>query len=103
VRAKWQAAGDVIQAVLERAGIEEGFRRHSALMYWDDIVGDKIARKARPRELEGKTLLVDVTSSAWVHELSYLKNDIIRELNQRVGGGAIDRIIFLVGEVVEEE
>lgn len=99
----WQAAGDIIPAVLERAGVDESFRRHMALMYWDDVVGEKIARKARPRELEGKTLLVNVESSAWVHELTYLKNDILRELNQRVGGGAIDRIVFLIGEVAEEE
>ncbi len=98
-----QAAGDIIQSVLQRAGVEEGFRRHSALMYWDDVVGDKIARKARPKELEGKTLLVNVESSAWVHELTYLKNDILRELNQRVGGGAIDKIVFLIGDVAEEE
>lgn len=98
-----QAAGDIIPAVLERAGVEEGFRRHKALLHWDDVVGDKIARKARPRELQGKTLIVNVESSAWVHELTYLKSDIIRELNRRVGGGAIDKLVFLIGEIAEEE
>jgi len=101
VRTKWKSAGDVLQSVLRRAGIEEGFRRHSALLHWDDVVGRKIALRARPRELEGKTLLVDVDGSAWIHELSYLKDDILRELNHRVGGNAIDRIVFRAAESVE--
>ena len=103
MRARWQRAGDILQSVLRRAGIEEGFRRQSALLHWDEVVGRKIALRARPRELEGKTLVVDVDGSAWIHELSYLKDDILRELNRRVGGNAIDRIVFFAAESVDRQ
>ncbi len=102
MRSDWRSAGDLIATVLDRAGITEGFRRHSALSHWDEVVGEKIGRKARPRELRGKTLIVDVESSAWVHELTYLKSEILCDLNRKVGGDAIDRIVFLVGGSVEE-
>ena len=47
---------------------------------WDRSVGEAIAKNARPSAFKGKLLLVEVTSSAWIHELQFLKSDIINKL-----------------------
>jgi predicted nucleic acid-binding Zn ribbon protein len=95
VKGRWRSVGEVLGAVMSDRGLAEGLRRHTALLGWDEIVGRRIGEKARPRELRGKTLFVDVDGSAWIHELSFLKADILEKLNERVGGDAIDRIVFL--------
>jgi predicted nucleic acid-binding Zn ribbon protein len=87
-------AGDVLASLLEHRGLKENVRRHTALLWWDEAVGPKIAARARPVEIRGKTLFVDVRGSSWIHELSFLKEDILRKLNERVGGGAIEEIVF---------
>lgn len=98
MKGKWLKAGDVLDAFLDQKGLKEGVRRHTALLGWDDIVGARIAERARPLEIRGKTLFVDVDGSAWMHELTFLKEDILRKLNERVPGGeAIDQIVFMAG------
>ncbi|NNE07684.1 MAG: DUF721 domain-containing protein [Gemmatimonadetes bacterium] len=92
---KWQKPGSILPDVLRIAGVEEPFRRHSALLHWDEVVGERIAAKARPRSLDGKVLIVEVESSAWIHELAFQKDGIMKKLNDTVGGGAIERIVFL--------
>lgn len=92
----WRKAGDVLDAVLGDIGLQEGVRKHTALLGWDEIVGEKIGARARPFEIRGKTLFVQVDGSAWMHELTFLKEDIRKRLNERVGGeAAIDQIVFI--------
>jgi len=95
VKNKWLTAGDVLKNLLRDRGLEEGVRRHSALLGWEEVVGRRIAGRARPREMRGKTLFVEVDGSAWIQELTFLREEILEKLNRRVGGDALDRIIFL--------
>ena len=92
---KWMMVGEVLDKFLAGSGLKEGVRRHTAVLGWEEVVGERIARKARPRDLRGKTLFVDVDGSAWIHELSFLRQDILKKLNERVGGDAVDRIVFM--------
>lgn len=98
MKGKWLKAGDILDSFLEGKGLKEGVRRHMALLSWDEVVGDRIAERARPIEIRGKTLFVDVDGSAWMHELAFLKEDILRKLNEKTPGKeAIDEIVFMAG------
>jgi len=94
VKSRWEKAGDILGGVLQKQGIDETVRRHTALLGWEKVVGKRIAKRAYPLELRGKTLFVEVEGSAWIHELSFLKNDIVRGLNERAGADAIEQIVF---------
>lgn len=104
MKGKWLTAGDVLKNVLVKRGLDEAVRRHSALLEWEEIVGSRIAEKACLKELKGKTLFVEVDGSAWIHELSFLRKDIVRKLNERAAGEeVVERIIFTPkGEAVDE-
>jgi len=39
---------------------------------------------------------VEVEGSAWMHELSFLKRDMIREINQRLGSGRVRDVRFVM-------
>ena len=64
---------------------------------WEETVGDEIARNARPAAVKGSTLLVHVSSSTWVHQLQFLKRDLISRLNAGLGQNRVEDIKFKVG------
>lgn len=49
---------------------------------WEKIVGKSIASKAFPRFINRNKLYLTVTSSAWRMELNFLKNEIIKKINE---------------------
>ena len=56
---------------------------------WRAIVGDRIANRTRVGKKWKSTLTVQVASSAWSSELSFLKVDLLRKL-QRAGHDITD-------------
>ncbi len=64
--------------------------------FWDEIVGEAIAQNARPSAFKGRVLYVQVTSSPWIHQLQYLKNDIVQRLNQAAGKPVVHDIKFKI-------
>jgi len=66
---------------------------------WDDVVGRAIAENARPAAFKGKLLLVHVASSPWIHQLQFLKREIIEKLNAALGQDLIEDIKFKIGPV----
>jgi len=66
---------------------------------WDSIVGDVIAKNTKPGAFKGRILLVYVTSSTWVHQLQFLKAEMITELNEALGKSLRDDLKFKIGPV----
>jgi len=64
---------------------------------WNDTVGEIIAQNARPAGFKGKLLIVHVSSSAWVHQLQFLKKDMMIRLNTALGKPLIEEIKFKIG------
>jgi predicted nucleic acid-binding Zn ribbon protein len=64
---------------------------------WDEAVGKTIAENARPAAFKGQLLMVHVSSSAWIHQLQFLKNDLITKLNMALGKPLIEEIKFKIG------
>ena len=64
---------------------------------WDRAVGEIIAENARPAAFKGKILLVHVNSSPWLHQLSFLKKDILTRINRELGQDLVDEIKFKIG------
>ncbi|MEE8398356.1 MAG: DUF721 domain-containing protein [Desulfobacterales bacterium] len=66
---------------------------------WDGIVGEVVAQHARPDAFKGKLLLVNVSSSTWLHHLQFLKRDIIDKVNEAFGETVIQEIKFKIGSL----
>jgi predicted nucleic acid-binding Zn ribbon protein len=66
---------------------------------WDGAVGDGIAKNTRPEAFKGKLLLVNVTSSTWMHQLQFLKKDIIKQINHALGKELVEEIKFKIGPI----
>ena len=66
---------------------------------WESAVGDVIAGNTRPAAFKGKLLLVYASSSAWIHQLQFLKADLIGKLNAELGRELVSDIKFKIGPV----
>jgi predicted nucleic acid-binding Zn ribbon protein len=88
---------NVIDDVLKPYRSEPDFELKNVWDLWDDVVGKTIAQNARPAAFKGKLLIVHVSSSTWIHQLQFLKNDMIAKLNTALGKPLIVEIKFKIG------
>ena len=58
-----------------------------------------IAENARPAAFKGNVLLVYVSASPWLHQLQFLKADIIARVNAALGEPLVSDIKFKIGPV----
>lgn len=80
-----RTAGDAIKAALSFHGIADEVRAQRVLAEWTELVGPKIANRTRPYGVVERVLVVEVASSAWLHELNLLKTQILTSLLDRLG------------------
>jgi predicted nucleic acid-binding Zn ribbon protein len=89
--------GGILPGLLQRYRPETEQGMLQIWRVWDRIVGEDIARNARPAAFKGSLLLVYVTSSAWLHHLLFQKSEIVRRLNDDLEQPIVSDIKFKVG------
>ncbi len=82
--AELRPVGQSLQRLLSKWGLERQFAIRHALSAWEEIVGEPIARIARPLRLENATLWVAVRTHTWAQELTFHKATLLQRLNERV-------------------
>jgi predicted nucleic acid-binding Zn ribbon protein len=91
--------GDLLDNLLERRGLSTQIRRIGALDVWSGAVGEKISDVTKAQTVVASTLFVEVRSSAWLMELSLMKEALLERVNAELGGeGTIDRIVLTLME-----
>jgi predicted nucleic acid-binding Zn ribbon protein len=63
---------------------------------WSDVVGDRLAAETAPVRLEGGTLVVAASSSAWAVQVRFLAQEISARANGVLPGGPVARIRVVV-------
>jgi predicted nucleic acid-binding Zn ribbon protein len=91
------AAGKALGSVLKKHGIASEIREHRLLIQWEKVVGPRVAARTTPDALDKGTLWVRVDSSSWMHQLSFLKSDIIAKANALCGQELVTDIRFHLG------
>jgi predicted nucleic acid-binding Zn ribbon protein len=81
-----EAVGGVLGRVLEGLGLSREMTGWQAVEAWPKLVGSRVASHARAVAFRQGTLHVEVEGSAWMHELAFLKPDLMRRINQQLGG-----------------
>jgi predicted nucleic acid-binding Zn ribbon protein len=78
-------AGSLLAGVLKKRGMTGELRAHRLVAHWEKIVGAKVAARSVPDGLHRGVLWVRVDSAAWMHELSFLRQDIANNANALCG------------------
>lgn len=66
---------------------------------WETAVGSPIAQNARPDAFRDGELSVNVSSSAWVHQLKFLEKEMITNLNKQLDARLVRQIRFKIGRI----
>ncbi len=66
---------------------------------WDSAVGHAIAMNAKPDAFKDGHLTVNVSSSAWIHQLKFLEKEIISNINKQMDKNLIKQIRFKIGKI----
>jgi len=96
-KAQFEHIGRILTDVLKTYRRESDGELIQVWQVWDGIVGDVIAQNARPAAFKGKILLVHVTNSTWIHQLQFLKKEMIAKLNDALGNALIADLKFKIG------
>ncbi len=67
--------------------------------HWPEITGPEISTRAFPLSLKAKILTVGVVNSTWLHELSFLKNDLLDRITDEVGPGIVVEVRLVLDTV----
>ena len=86
----------VLSRLLKKLGLEDELQGWRAVEDWARVVGPRVARHTRAIGFEQGVLRVEVEGSAWMHELGYLSQELIKALTRDLGDHRVREIRFVV-------
>ena len=86
--------GSSIHQLIDGLGIGQKLAEYDAVLQWESIVGEHVARAATATKILHGVLFVKVTSSTWRNELSLRKKEIINTINTALGHEVVKDIRF---------
>jgi hypothetical protein len=100
-----QPVGDILHRILAKNNIH--LPRENVLLKktWNQVVGPMTALQTRPDRLSKGTLYVKVSTSVWMHQLQFLKKDILEKFKNhwKQSDLPVDNIHFSVGPIKSAE
>lgn len=72
---------ELIGRLINHHGLTDDVRQRCVGLYWPEIVGERIAAKTFPVQFTDGVLQVSAINSSWVHELYFLKAQLITNIN----------------------
>jgi predicted nucleic acid-binding Zn ribbon protein len=91
-----EAASSTLSRLLRELGLERQLLGWRVVEEWSRWIGPRIARHSRAVAFRDGTLFVEVEGSAWMHELGFLKREIVRTLNRHAGVDCVKDVRFTV-------
>lgn len=67
---------------------------------WENAVGKPIAMNARPDSFKDGILIVNVSSSTWIHQLTFLEREMILNINTHLDQPLVKKIRFKIGKIL---
>lgn len=90
--------GRVLKKFIASNSLGESISQVELLTRWEEILSPVVSKHAKPAGIKGNELLVEVSSSAWLNELLFLKEKLKNRLNKEVGRELITEIRFYLKE-----
>ncbi|MEO5989363.1 MAG: DUF721 domain-containing protein [Candidatus Eisenbacteria bacterium] len=84
-----QSLGSILPALFKSMGLADAAEGWRAVSDWAELAGPRLARHSRAVGFRDGTLTVEVEGSAWMHELGFLKRELVRKVNQHLGSDVV--------------
>lgn len=94
---KPEALGHIVASWLGESGLADRVDQAAIIPDWSRLVGPQIAQVTTPQSISANgTLFVQVTTNAWMNELSLLEPELLRSLNSDLKRPPVKRIRWLL-------
>lgn len=97
--------GSVLKGLLGQPEWEGPSTAHRALLLWDRVVGEELARhsEAMALQMDQGTLIVEVEHSVWMHHLQMQEETLRERINHQLGRAMVRQIRFRLATSRSEE
>ncbi len=89
-----QSIRELIMKNLRAQGLETPLLHRRLVGLWPEIMGDMIAGYTQDIYISNQTLVVHLTNPALRSDLSMMKKDIVKRMNDAVGSQVIAEVRF---------
>jgi predicted nucleic acid-binding Zn ribbon protein len=96
---KPETLGDILQKVLKKRNIPHTPKDRHLVDLWRRAVGQRIAAQTYPESQKRGVLFVRVSAAVWLHQLQFLKEEILGKLSELKGKEEIRSLFFSIGEI----
>ena len=84
-----------INTFLDKHGLKTGVNQNTAIVLWNEVVGEKISKNTEAISVEHGILTVTVSNPTWRQELVFKQQEIINQLNTKLGQNTIKEVRFI--------
>ncbi|MCX5821709.1 MAG: DUF721 domain-containing protein [Deltaproteobacteria bacterium] len=99
-QSKPEIIGEILRKVLKKKNIPHTATDRRLLDLWTRAVGPQIAARTLPETVKRGTLYVRVSAPVWLHQLQFLKEEILGKVNELSGKEEIRSLFFSIGEIL---
>lgn len=89
-----------LAAIFKKNNLLSEYEEQEPVFVWTEIAGE-LGKVARPKKVQGGTLVVEVPSAAAKQELSFLEEEFLDKLNKNLDHAKIDKLKFQLGQFSE--
>ena len=93
-RKKEQRISALLEAFIRANNLEKGLAEHRMKKAWHTMLGNSVSRATKNLYIKDGILFVTLHSSVMRNELSMLKGELIRRLNEEAGSPVITDIVL---------
>jgi predicted nucleic acid-binding Zn ribbon protein len=91
-----ESFASILPGLLRGLGLADRATGWRAVSEWPAYAGERIARRARATGFRDGVLTVEVEGSAWMHELGFLKAELVRRANRHIGADTVREVRFVL-------
>jgi hypothetical protein len=98
-QAKPEMLGEILESILKKRNIPHTSTDRRLLDLWGRAVGPQIAAQTHPEAVKRGVLFVRVSASVWLHQLQFMKEEILGKVRKLSSPDEVRNIFFSVGEI----
>lgn len=87
-----KSINDILQQFLRKEGLETPLQQKRLIDAWDSVAGQMVVRYTQEKFIKNQILFVKITNPALCQDLSMMRQQLTRRLNEVVGSSVISDV-----------
>ena len=87
-----QSNTDILNKLLSEEGLEMPLMQKRLIDSWETVTGSIVARYTTEKYIKNQTLYVKIANPALRHDISMMRTQLVKRLNEHVGSFVISEV-----------